>query len=172
MTASRPRTLAAIATAAVAPATTGRQRRAWRAGTLALCAWLLLAAAPAAAEQKQVFGDYEVHYIVLPTALIDAAVARASGIERAAERALVNVSVLSAGSPRAVRIAGTATDLLGRTQTLPFREVREPGGAIYYFATLRVVDGERWRFDIGIEPLDATAGFRLRFDQDVHAGAR
>lgn len=143
------------------------------AGARALFAALLAATTMTVeAEQKQSFDGYDVHYAVIPTAMVDAAVAAASGIERAAERALVNVAVRAGDAPRAATIDGTATDLLGRIETLAFREVREGTAAIYYLATMRFTEAERWRFVIHVQPEGASAPYTLRFEQELYGDAR
>ena len=132
-----------------------------RAATLMLLTlWL-----PAAqAEQKQVFGEYEVHYILLPTLSLNAKIANQYGITRAQDRALVNVSVLdSDGQAVLSQVTGTSTNLLGQPQTLVFDEVRE-GNAIYYLSLLRHADEEHHRVVLQILLPDGNTA-EVRFQQ-------
>lgn len=132
-----------------------------RTATLVLLSlWL-----PAAqAEQKQVFGEYEVHYILLPTISLNAKIANQYGITRAQDRALVNVSVLdSDGHAVPSQVSGVSTNLLGQPQTLVFDEVRE-GSAIYYLSLLRHADEEHHRVVLQVVLPDGNTA-EVRFQQ-------
>jgi hypothetical protein len=117
-------------------------------------------------EQKQVFGDYEVHYIVLPTVSLNAEVADKYGLPRGRNRSLVNISVLDLdGKAVSAIVTGSSTNLLGQNQTLQFAEVRE-GDAIYYLALLRHANEEYHRVAIDVVlPNSNTAA--LRFQQQM-----
>ena len=117
-------------------------------------------------EQKQVFGDYEVHYIVLPTVSLNAEVADKYGLPRGRNRSLVNISVLDLdGKAVSAIVTGSSTNLLGQSQTLQFAEVRE-GDAIYYLALLRHANEEYHRvaIDVVLNNSNTTA---LRFQQQM-----
>ncbi|MEM7077309.1 MAG: DUF4426 domain-containing protein [Pseudomonadota bacterium] len=127
----------------------------------------VLSPAVANAEQKRVFGDFEVHYIVLPTTFLRPDVANRYSITRAQDRALINISVLDGnGEPVAARVTGRGENLLGQLQTLSFREVREPP-AIYYLALLRHSDEEHIRFQIDVELPDGMPA-QLEFQQKLY----
>ena len=131
---------------------------------LALLLWLL--ACNGAAEQKQVFGDYEVHYIILPTVSLNAEVAARYSLPRGRNRALVNISILDAdGAGVAAAVEGRSTNLLGQAQTLDFNEVIE-GDAIYYLALLRHADEEYHRVAIDVALPNGEVG-SLRFQQQM-----
>jgi hypothetical protein len=105
---------------------------------------------PAQAEQKVVFSDYEVHYILLPTTFLKADIADKYNLRRSKDRALVNVSVLDLqGSPVQAEVRGSSENLLGQRQNLAFDEVIE-GEAIYYLALLRYADEEFQRVTLNI----------------------
>ena len=130
--------------------------------------WLSSACRPlgAAAEQKMVFGDYEAHYIILPTTDLNASIANKYDLPRAKDRALVNVSVLNkAAKPVRVEIDGRSENLLGQRQRLQFSEVVE-GEAIYYLAILRHADEEFHRVAIDITLPDGDPA-ELRFQQQM-----
>ena len=118
------------------------------------------------AEQKQVFGDYEVHYIVLPTVSLNAQVAAKYDLPRGRNRSLVNISVLNLdGKPVPAQVSGRSVNLLGQSQTLEFSAVRE-GPAIYYLALLRHANEEYHRVAIDVVlPNNNTA--ELRFQQQM-----
>lgn len=95
--------------------------------------WLALV--PAQAEQKKQLGVWDVHYIALPTTLLDPTIASQYKIERSKYNGLVNISVLNSKDQVAqqVQISGEAKNLLGQIKSLTFVEVKE-GAAVYYIA--------------------------------------
>ncbi|MDZ7903808.1 MAG: DUF4426 domain-containing protein [Rheinheimera sp.] len=95
--------------------------------------WLALI--PAQAEQKKQLGVWDVHYIALPTTLLDPTIASQYRIERSKYNGLVNISVLNSKDQVAqqVQISGEAKNLLGQIKQLSFVEVKE-GAAVYYIA--------------------------------------
>lgn len=121
--------------------------------------WLFLLcimATPLMAEQKQVFGDYEVHYSVVPTRFIPQETASAYNITRGKNRMLLNISVRlvtpNDASTETIEqeavITGQRHDLM-RPFALSFREVRERG-AIYYLSDFLIINEELSRFEIDI----------------------
>lgn len=126
-------------------------------GALLSCASLVTIAglAPAVqAEQLERFGDLEVHYIVLNTTTLDPEMAERYDLERAEDRALVNIAgrrVQADGSTEATTlgITGIVSNLLGQSRTLDFEEVRDPG-AVYYLATTYFSDRETLRFELQV----------------------
>ncbi|NIP14314.1 MAG: DUF4426 domain-containing protein [Pseudomonadales bacterium] len=128
---------------------------------------LALAAVPGHGEQRQSFGGWDVHYVVLATGFLKPAIAQSYGITRGRDRALVNVSVLDpTGAARSVAIQGTVKNLLGQLQPLEFREVKE-GEAVYYLATVRHTHEEVLRFDISISAPGAPP-MQLKFQQKLY----
>lgn len=95
--------------------------------------WLALV--PAQAEQMKQLGGWDVHYIALPTTLLDPTIASQYKIERSKYNGLVNISVLNSKDQAAqqVQISGEAKNLLGQIKSLTFVEVKE-GAAVYYIA--------------------------------------
>ena len=115
----------------------------------------------------QTFGEYDVHYVVLPTTFLKADIAARYGLTRSKNRALVNVSVLDAqDQPVAAEISGRSENLLGQGQVLAFNEVRE-GPAIYYLALLRHGDEEFQRVQLEIELPNGEAA-EIRFQQKMY----
>lgn len=121
--------------------------------TAMLPALLLLAAVsnPLQAEQKKQLGPWDVHYIAMPSTLIEPAIAGNYKIERSKFNGLVNISVLNSSDQKAqqVTISGSAKNLLGQQKTLNFTQVSE-GEAIYYLAQLPYRNEERLSFVIDI----------------------
>lgn len=125
--------------------------------TIALVFSLCCAATHVQAEQKKVFGDFEVHYSIIPTSFIPQEAARAYKIVRAGNRMLLNISVrrLTPDDPLNETAAQTATvsavrhDLM-RPFTLDFNEVKEPG-AIYYVSDFPTLNEEISRFKVKVQ---------------------
>lgn len=103
------------------------------------------------AEQKQVLGNWEVHYIALNSTFITPTIAQEYAIVRSKYNGLINISVLDKQSKDAqsVVLNGFARNLLGVTKQLNFKQVTE-GEAIYYLAVLPFSDQENYRFEINI----------------------
>lgn len=121
--------------------------------SLALCCVTVFAQA----EQKEVFGDYEVHYSIIPTSFIPQEAARSYKIVRAGNRMLLNISVrrLTPDDPMKETAAQAATvsavrhDLM-RPFNLEFNEIKEPG-AIYYVSDFPVLNEELSRFKVKVQ---------------------
>mgnify|MGYP002780680886 CR=1 FL=1 len=137
--------------------------------TAAIALFALLVAAPALAENSLRAGDITVHFNALPTTTLAPEVARANGITRSANRALVNIAVRQGepGADRAVtaRVTVTATNLAGQRSELRMREVRE-GDAIYYLGEARVAGNDTLSFELTVTPEGAERPIRTVFRQE------
>jgi hypothetical protein len=112
-------------------------------------------------------GNWDVHYVLIPTTFLNKNIAANYGIDRGRDRALLNISVLADdGTPSAARVSGVVTNLLGQQQPLEFSEVREES-AIYYLASVKHTDREVLRFEVNILPADEIPA-QLKFQQQVY----
>lgn len=119
------------------------------------------------AEQKKQIGQYEVHYIVLPTTFLQAKVADEYNLVRARDRSLINISVLDANNiPVTVQITGSTRNLLEQRQKFDFIQVTE-GEAVYYLAILRHADEEHHRLNFQFSFPDGTSG-ELAWQQKLY----
>lgn len=119
------------------------------------------------AEQMQRFGQYELHYIVIPTTMLKPEIAAEYNISRGKDRALVNVSVLNREKkPVNANIIGDSQNLLGQLQSLNFTQVTE-GEAIYYLAEIRFADQEVHRIKIEATAPDGKSTL-LKFNQKLY----
>lgn len=123
------------------------------------------------ADQKKTFGKYDVHYSVFNSTFINPEVAKAYGITRGNNRALVNIAVhkrLATGEtvPQQVIIKGSSSDLVHSVE-LPFTEVREQE-AIYYLAELKFHHKEMRTFTIKIQPDPKIAAYTLKFSKTLY----
>ena len=134
---------------------------------LAVAAGLIASAVAGHAEQKAVFGDYAVHYVVFNASFLRPQIAARYDIVRGRDKALVNVSILDAdGQAVEASVSGSFRNLLGQVEQLPFRSVRE-GDAIYYLAALTYPDAEALRFEIVAE-LPGYGPARVAFQQTLY----
>ncbi|MBL4798674.1 MAG: DUF4426 domain-containing protein [Oleispira sp.] len=132
---------------------------------------LCLISVSASAEQKLIFGEYEVHYMGLSSSFLTPEVAKIYDIPRSGSLGFLNISVLqkAKGSqvPAAVdaNVKGIIRNLIGQSRELEFRRIRE-GQAIYYISTFRFDDGDMYNFDLDIVPTEAKQkNFDVKFSQ-------
>jgi predicted small lipoprotein YifL len=131
------------------------------------------AAAPSEPSYQQ-FGDFEVHYNALRTDELSAEVARAYGIERSANRVMLNVSLLGKnpdGSTRPVdgRVSATAYNLNGQLKSLEMRRITE-GSSVYFIGEVGISGAEILVFDITAAPLDQGGEYKVQFKREFFAG--
>ncbi|QYK04149.1 DUF4426 domain-containing protein [Shewanella zhangzhouensis] len=123
----------------------------------------------ASAEQKEQVGQFDIHYMALPSTFLTPAIAKSYGIERSNYTGIVNIAVLDTaeeGNPAvAVEISGIANNLLDAKVELKFREIRE-GSAIYYIAEVPYRSDEEINFQIALRSgnkLNTTLKFKQKF---------
>ena len=123
------------------------------------------------AEQKQVFGEYEVHYMGLSSSFLTPEVAKIYDIPRSRALGFLNISVLQKKAtdelPAALNatVSGKVRNLIGQSRDIDFRRVQE-GKAIYYISTFRFDDGDMYNFDLDVVPSNAKQkNFDVKFSQ-------
>lgn len=132
---------------------------------LVTLACALLLSLSAAAEQKITSGALDIHYIVFNSSFLQPAIAKASGLERGKDIAVLNVSPLRDGKGEKSTVSGSATNLLGQIRPLSFREIDE-GEAVYYIAQFPI-DG-REILKIAVDLVDSEGKqHELKFNQEV-----
>jgi hypothetical protein len=130
-------------------------------------------AAPAEPTHQD-FGDFEVHYNALRTDELTPTVARAYGIERSANRVLLNVSLLRKGPDgRATPVDGTVTatayNLNGQLKNLEMRRITE-GSSIYFIGEVGISGTEILVFDISASPQGGPEKYAVQFKREFVAG--
>jgi hypothetical protein len=132
---------------------------------------LSLMSVGANAEQKLVFGEYEVHYMGLSSSFLSPEVAKLYDIPRSGSLGFLNIAVLqkSIGGqvPAAIdaELKGSIRNLIGQSRELEFRRIRE-GQAIYYISTFRFDDGDMYNFELDVVPNNAKQKhFDVKFSQ-------
>jgi hypothetical protein len=122
----------------------------------------------------QDFGDFEVHFNAVRTDDLSVAVARAYGIERSANRVMLNVSLLRKGAEgRATPVDGTVTasayNLNGQLKNLEMRRITE-GSSVYFIGEVGISGTEILVFDISASPLDGQSKYSVQFKREFVAG--
>ncbi|WP_428241532.1 DUF4426 domain-containing protein [Gynuella sp.] len=118
-----------------------------------LCASLSV---QAAGEQKQVFGRYEVHYMMLNSTTLSAEIARSYQLQRSGKLGFLMVSVLENKEgedlPHAVpaMVSARIKNLIGQERDIELREIQEQGG-IYYVGNFNFDDEDIYRFEIDVK---------------------
>ncbi len=135
---------------------------------LALCLALMLAL-PAAAEQKQVYQDYEVHYAAMLTSDLTPEVARAYDIPRSGKRAFVMIHTrrLDEDSSVPVSIDGELRNLVGQVRSMQWQQV-EDAGSIYSLSHFPVTHRERINFILKITPEGSQQPLPLSFQHQFY----
>jgi hypothetical protein len=147
--------------------TLSKTRTSRTASALAVTLLLAVGAGSAHGDQFRRLGNWDVHYILIPTLFLNSEVATGYQIDRSRDRALLNISVLSRdGVPAVAQVSGRVINLLEQSQQLEFKEVTE-GTAVYYLAEVRHADQEVLRFVVDIVPPDGVAQ-QLKFQQKVY----
>jgi predicted small lipoprotein YifL len=122
----------------------------------------------------QDFGNYEVHYNALRTDQLTPEVARAYGIERSANRVMLNVSLLrknpdGSTTPVDGRVTASAYNLNGQLKDLEVRRITE-GASVYFIGEVGISGNEILVFDINAAPLGESTNYTVQFKREFFAG--
>lgn len=124
-------------------------------------------------EQKQAFGDYEVHYIGLTSSFLTPEVAKAYSIERSRTLGFLSISVLKKQGegklsvPVQAQVTGTIKNLLTQERTLEFREIKETG-SVYYISTFRFDNEDHYNLALKVKPEGQDRIFDVKFSQQFY----
>lgn len=134
-------------------------------------ALLLYTAAAVAGEQVRRGDGYEIHYNAFRADFLPAAMSTKHGLTRAADRGLLNVTVLRPRSDATLEaIEAEVTATVARAGATPaevrLRPVREPG-SVSYIGSFRLEGDEAYRFELTVTPFGATRAQVIRFRQVV-----
>lgn len=127
--------------------------RHWLTG-LAL-AGLSLLGGPAAAQQFERIGNYQIHYSAVNTSFLPEEVARSHDIQRSPVMALLNVSVLEEREDGSLRAVPAGVDGrvgivgAGNGEPLAFRTLRS-GDTLSQIALFRIHEDEPMRFELSV----------------------
>ncbi|TVR96526.1 MAG: DUF4426 domain-containing protein [Wenzhouxiangellaceae bacterium] len=128
---------------------------------------------PALSGQYERFGPYAIHYNTFNTNQLTPDVARSYGIQRSANRALLNIAVLRTVEdgldiPVTARVTATTTNLAGQRRELEMVEVRDQD-AIYYIGSFRIHGEETLTFRLSVQPEEQGRSHEFSFRQQLYA---
>jgi hypothetical protein len=130
-------------------------------------------AAPSEPTHRE-FGDFELHFNAVRTDELTPEVARAYGIERSANRVLLNVSLLGKDAsgrttPVDGTVSATARNLNGQLKSLTLRRITE-GSSVYFIGEVGISGTEILVFDIEAAPLGAPGRYTVQLKREFVAG--
>ncbi len=126
-------------------------------------------AQPAAASDADI-GDHVVHFSAQSTDQLPPEVARAYGIVRSKNRAMLNVSILKEGTITAVTadVSVRTVNLAGQLKNVTMRKIQE-GDAIYYIGETGISNRETLIFNISITPEGASEASDVSFTRQFYS---
>jgi hypothetical protein len=125
-------------------------------------------AQPAAASSADI-GDHIVHFSAQSTDQLPTEVARAYGIVRSKNRAMLNVTVLKEGTTSAVTadINVRTVNLAGQLKNVTMRKIQEQD-AIYYIGETGIANLETLIFTITVTPEGTAEASEVRFTREFY----
>ena len=133
---------------------------------LALSLSLFMAfAAQAEVDRKKSYGALDVHYNIFNSTFLQPDTARAVGLNRSKNQAVLNVSMVKDAKGQKGAVTGSFKNLLGQMETLTFKEVDE-GDAVYYLAQFAITSQEILRFELKVTDAEGALHI-LNFNQEV-----
>jgi len=152
----------------------GQARPHWlKALTLsALMALAFMAHGQEQGGQSVTRGDITVHYAAINSTDIPAETAKALGVTRSANRALLVLNGQRSGPDAAsssipLSAEGSITNLVGQDKPFSPRRVRE-ADTWYLIAPFRITDGEQVRFELTVTPEGTSTAIPVRFQQQFY----
>lgn len=142
--------------------------------TAILLTFSALMSANVSAEIKKVFGDYEIHYIVLNSTFLEPKVAQAYDLKRSKNLGYVSISVLkndkNTDLPKAVNadLSLVMSNLIGQKKTIELKRVEE-SGAIYYLSNFDFDNEDTYNFYLTATPENHERTYDFRFSQKMYA---
>lgn len=123
-------------------------------------------AQPAAASDADI-GDHVVHFSAQSTDHLPPEVARAYGIVRSKNRAMLNVSIIRKDTSTAAEadIRVRTVNLAGQLKNVTMRKIQEQE-AIYYIGETGIANRETLVFNISIKPEGSSETSELRFTRE------
>lgn len=128
---------------------------------------LLLASLTAQAAGSQDFGEYQVHWSVLPSTFLAPEVAKANNLRRSKGIGIVNIAIMQeqedgALKPVSGQVEGQVANDIQQVSFLGFRRIQE-GEAVYFIAEYQYRSGELMTFNITTRPTGYTRDLKVRF---------
>jgi len=135
--------------------------------TVLATALLALASLQAQAAGSKDFGDYQVHWSVLPSTFLSPEVAKANNLQRSKGIGIVNISIMQEQEngtlkPVGGQVEGKVTNDIQQVNFLAFRRIQE-GDAVYFIAEYQYPSGELMTFNITARPTGHQQDLSIRF---------
>jgi len=113
------------------------------------------------------FGDYQVHWSVLPSTFLTPETAKANNLQRSKGIGIVNISIMQENEngilkPVAGQVEGRVSNDIQQVKFLAFRRIRE-GDSIYFIAQYQYSSGELMTFNITSRPTGHSQDLPVRF---------
>ena len=116
-------------------------------------------------KRKQSYGALDVHYNIFSSTFLQPETAKAVGLNRSKNQAVLNVSMVKDAKGQKGAVTGHFKNLLSQIETLTFTEVDE-GDAVYYLAQFAITGQEILRFELQVTDSEGKTHL-LKFTQEV-----
>lgn len=125
-------------------------------------------------EQKQTFGNIEIHYMLLNSTALDIHVAESYDITRSGKVGFLMLSILEITperdlpTPIPAIIQARFKNLVGQEKVIELTEIREQDG-LYYVGTFRFDNEDIYRFEFDVKiTSDQVSPFEMRVQQRMY----
>jgi hypothetical protein len=124
------------------------------------------------AEQVETRGDYKIHYSAFSSTVLKPEISSHYQLVRSRFQGVINIAVLKAegksSKAHTAVVNGITRNLLGQTQKVKFKEIRE-GDAIYYLGSFRFNNQEMLSFDVKVQPDPNKDPYTVKFQKKFYA---
>lgn len=113
------------------------------------------------------FGDYQVHWSILPSTFLTAETAKANNLQRSNSIGLVNISIMQKNEngilqPVTGQVEGKVSNDIQQVKFLAFRRIKE-GDSVYFIAQYQYASAELMTFNITARPVGHGKDLQVRF---------
>jgi len=138
--------------------------------TLFLAFGLMLVSITSQAGQKD-FGEYQVHWSVLPSTFLAPEVAQANNLQRSRGIGIVNISIMTEDEhgqiqPVSGQVEGQVSNDIQQVNFLAFRRIQE-GDAVYFIAQYQYQSGDLMTFNVTARPSGHQEDLPIRFSHTL-----
>jgi hypothetical protein len=132
----------------------------------AVALFAALISLPAHAESED-FGDYQVHWSVLPSTFLTPETAKANNLQRSKGIGIVNIAIMQKNEsgilkPVTGQVEGKASNDIQQVKFLAFRRIQE-GDSVYFIAQYQYASGELMTFNVTARPTGHREELPVRF---------
>jgi len=113
------------------------------------------------------FGDYQVHWSVLPSTFLTPETAKANNLQRSKGIGIVNISIMQKNEngilePVTGQVEGKSSNDIQQVKFLAFRRITE-GDSVYFIAQYQYSSAELMTFNITARPAGHSRDLQVRF---------